>query len=178
MDKALSDIMTSSKPRSTRIVHTPKGFILNYPHETDVNIFFDRSFYPQLKSVKLEPSFSKATEKHRIAIIPNITYETYLKDENILLAHLKEHNDTNIVHLEKYLTGSSKKNIKIFMASKTAQTQIISQGKIKLFNEIFRVEEYRNSEANSRPPPRQQNLPTPYRRFPPPGNISQRGVNP
>ena len=84
MEETLSDIMMTSKPNATRIVHTKKGFILNFPHESDANIFFDKSFYPKLKSAKLEPSFTKASEVHRLVYIRDIPYETYLNDEDTL----------------------------------------------------------------------------------------------
>ena len=129
----------------TPIIPTSKGFRLNFSNESDANLFFNVDVYRKLCQAYLDPQFAHNTAVKREVIIPNITYEIFMKSGDTLLRLLNEENDFQIIHLIKFTSSkTSNRFIRIFLESNVSQVRLISQNKIKLCHTIFRAESVKN----------------------------------
>ena len=122
-----------------------KGFLLNFANEKDINIFFTNEIFSKCQENNLYPQFAHETILHREVIIPNIPHTSYLKDNEVILTHLNEVNNLNIIHLIKFTSRSTqKKFIRIFLDCKESQSSVINKSTIKLDNIILPAEPVKN----------------------------------
>ena len=104
VDLLLKAILPTNQSPCTHSYTTHKGMIFEYPREEDVNIFFQLDILNKLKENGLTPDFSHKTQEDRLIIIPNVPEETYYKDNNTILRHINEINDTNILKVDRFIT--------------------------------------------------------------------------
>ena len=93
-----------------------------WKREGDINILFRPDILIKLKDNGLTPEFSHKTQEDRLIIIPNVPEETYYKENNIILRHINEINDTNVLKVDRYITRNNIRYLKIILDSKQAQT--------------------------------------------------------
>ena len=129
----LSDFIPDKLPTEP-IISTGKGFRLNFPNISDANSYFNAEVIRNLRQAKYEPELSHETAKKREVIIPDISYDTYIKDDHLLISHLNEDNsDFNIIHIIKFISRhSNKRFIRVFLDSNESQLRLINANRIKL----------------------------------------------
>ena len=147
----LKSILLTHQPPCTHSYSTNKGLIFQYPRENDVNILFRPDILNKLKENGLTPEFSHKTQEDRLIIIPNVPEEIYYKDNNIILTHINEINDTNVLKVDRYITRNNIRYLKIFLDSKQAQINWIEKGKIKVFQILLRAEAAHNKTKAANP---------------------------
>ena len=147
----LKSILLTHQPPCTHSYSTNKGLIFQYPREDDVNILFRPDILNKLKENGLTPEFSHKTQEDRLIIIPNVPEEIYYKDNNIILMHINEINNTNVLKVDRYITRNNIRYLKIFLDSKQAQINWIEKGKIKVFQILLRAEAAHNKTKAANP---------------------------
>ena len=145
LETFLNEIIPNN-PAINPIIPTGKGFRLNFPNESDANIFFNIEVYRKLCQAQFDLQFSHLTAATREVIIPNVSYDIYLKTEDTLLGLLNEENsEFNIIHLIKFTSSkTSNRFLRIFLDNKDSQQHLISANRIKLCQVIFRAEAVKN----------------------------------
>ena len=123
---------------ATRITFKSKGFLISFENDEAINHFFSATSTETLKENHLTAELGKLSQHHRAVFIPDVSEETISKDAAAIISQLETANNIKILKLDKII--AKKNNIKIILDSSKAANDLISTGKIKVYNEIHRAE--------------------------------------
>ena len=140
------------KPHSS--TRTAQGYIFNYENDKDINCFFHNDITNKLTENNLSADLGKKTQSLRVIFVPGISDDSYDKDNSDIIENIENLNNIKIIKLDKFNISASDTNyLKISLDSIEACTDIITRGKLFLFNEQLTAKAMHSRKPQQPHPP-------------------------
>ena len=146
----ITPILKSLKPTDIQAYHTFQtkvGFILKFPKDRDVNIFFHPDAQKKLLENNLHPDLTKKCQKDRVLYISDICAENFDLDTDDIKQSIMTQNHINIMRIDKFTPkeNPTKRYLRIYLDSKPACSYAANKEEIKVINEILPIAKMRDN---------------------------------
>ena len=136
-------IVASLLPERIKFNHSktlPSGFIYRFSTENEANMLFTRDNVANLATNSLSIDLTKKSQPTRVIFVPDISQETFDRNDQDIIENVMSRNLINVIKLDKFESDSHRRYLKIYVDNQDACFKILSNGKIKVFNENLNAE--------------------------------------